>query len=112
MQAEGSIVYGLTAALYGEITIKDGRVEQATSTTTRCCGSTRCRRSRVFVPTGGFWGGIGEPPRRRLAPAVCNAIFAATGKRVRSLPLKNHDLGRHDRVGIPRPATRRQDAPR
>jgi isoquinoline 1-oxidoreductase subunit beta len=92
-QGESSIVYALTAALYGEITIKNGRVEQGNFGDYEMLLIHQMPKVEVHpVPTGGFWGGIGEPLTPPLVPAVCNAIFAATGKRIRSLPLKNHDL--------------------
>lgn len=92
-QLEGSVVYGLTAALYGEITIKEGRVEQSNFHDYRMMRIAEMPTVEVILkPTGGFWGGVGEPGMAPLAPALCNAIFAATGKRIRSLPLKNHDL--------------------
>ena len=92
-QLEGSVVYGLTAALYGEITIKAGRVEQSNFHDYQMMRLAEMPTVEVILkPTGGFWGGAGEPGMAPLAPALCNAIFAATGKRIRSLPLKNHDL--------------------
>ncbi len=95
-QVEGSFVYGLSAALFGECTVKDGqhRADQLRQLPGPAHGAT-CRRSRPFVvPSGGFWGGVGEPTIAVAAPAVLNAIFAATGKRIRDLPLKNHSLKR------------------
>ncbi len=83
----------LTAALYGEITIKDGAVEQSNFND---YGMLRMadmpKVESIVMASGGFWGGAGEPAVAVMAPALCNAIFAATGKRIRSLPLKNHDL--------------------
>jgi len=93
MQTESAIVFGLTATLYGEITIKHGQVEQSNFhdyPMLRLADMPRVET--VIVPSEGFWGGAGETPVPPLAPALCNAIFAATGKRIRSLPLKNHDL--------------------
>ena len=92
-QVEGGIVYGLTAALYGEITIEHGRVSQGNFDTYRMLRMHEMPTVEVvLVPSGGFWGGVGEPGLPPLAPALCNAIFAATGKRVRALPLTHDDL--------------------
>jgi isoquinoline 1-oxidoreductase subunit beta len=93
MQTESAVVFGLTAALYGEITIKDGRVEQTNFHDYRMLRLAEMPKvETVLMPSGGFWGGCGEPPVAVVAPALCNAIFAATGKRIRSLPLMNHGL--------------------
>ncbi|MGH6670966.1 MAG: molybdopterin cofactor-binding domain-containing protein [Xanthobacteraceae bacterium] len=93
MQSEGAIVYALTAALYGEITIKDGAAAQSNFDTYRMLRIDDAPRvETVIVPSGDFWGGVGEPPVPPLAPALCNAVFAATGHRIRLLPLKKHDL--------------------
>ena len=91
MQTEGAVVYALTAALYGEITIKNGAAEQSNFDDfqmLRIDGAPKVET--VIVPSGDFWGGVGEPPVPPLTPALCNAIFAATGKRIRSLPLQKH----------------------
>ncbi len=94
-QVEGSFAYGLSAAFYQECTVKNGRMEQdnfSTYDTIRM--ATMPAVESIVMPSGGFWGGVGEPTIAVAAPAVLNAIFAATGKRIRSLPLKNHDLKR------------------
>ena len=92
-QIESAIVYGLTAAFYDKITIKNGRVEQSNFDDYPMLRLKAMPRIEVVqVPSGGFWGGIGEVGLPPVAPAVCNAIFAATGKRIRSLPLRDHGL--------------------
>ncbi|TCH97733.1 xanthine dehydrogenase family protein molybdopterin-binding subunit [Roseococcus sp. SYP-B2431] len=94
-QVEGSFVYGLSAALYGECTVKDGRIEQTNFDSYQVLRMDEMPKVETIVlPTGGFWGGVGEPTIAVAAPAVLNAIFAATGKRVRDLPLKNTSLRR------------------
>jgi isoquinoline 1-oxidoreductase beta subunit len=92
LQTESAVVFGLTAALYGEITIKDGRVEQTNFHDYPMLHLADMPRVETVIVAGTGWGGIGETGVPPLAPALCNAIFAATGKRIRSLPLKNHDL--------------------
>ncbi|TMH92926.1 MAG: xanthine dehydrogenase family protein molybdopterin-binding subunit [Betaproteobacteria bacterium] len=92
-QMQGSSVFMLTAMFWGEITIKEGRVEQSNFHDYRMMRLREMPKVEVVLaPSGGFWGGVGEPGQASIAPAVCNAIFAATGKRVRSLPLKNLGL--------------------
>ncbi len=92
-QVEGSVVYGLTAAFYGEITIENGRVQQSNFHDYPMLKLAEMPRvETVIVPTYDFWGGVGEPTICVVTPAVLNAIHAATGKPVRSLPLKNVKL--------------------
>ncbi|MEY4643456.1 MAG: hypothetical protein RLZZ596_287 [Pseudomonadota bacterium] len=94
-QVEGSFVYGLSAALYGEITVSNGAVVQKNFDTYPVMRLHEMPKvETVVVPSGGFWGGVGEPTIAVAAPAVLNAIFAATGKRIRDLPLKHHSLKR------------------
>ena len=94
MQTQGAIIYALTAALTGEITVKDGAVVQSNFDDYEMLRMADAPKvETVLVPSGDFWGGAGEPPVPPLAPALCNAIFAATGRRIRSLPIKNQDLG-------------------
>ncbi len=92
-QVEGSFVFGLSAMLYGGCTIKNGSVEQENFDS---YPSMLIREmptvETIVMPSGGFWGGVGEPTIAVAAPAVLNAVFAATGKRVRQLPLKHTDL--------------------
>jgi isoquinoline 1-oxidoreductase beta subunit len=92
-QVAGSFVYGLSALFYQEITIKDGRVEQENFDVYNSMRISEMPKvESIVMPSGGFWGGVGEPTIAVAAPAVLNAYFAATGKRIRSFPLKNHDI--------------------
>jgi isoquinoline 1-oxidoreductase beta subunit len=87
-QVEGAIFYGLSAALYGEITVKNGRVEQSNFHDYRVARMHEMPKVEVHILEGkGEQGGAGEPGVPPIAPAVCNAIFAATGRRIRRLPI-------------------------
>jgi isoquinoline 1-oxidoreductase beta subunit len=92
-QVEGSVAYGLSAALYGECTIEKGRVKELNFHTYPVMKLAEMPKvETLIVPTYDFWGGVGEPTICVVSPSVMNAIFAATGKPVRSLPLKNVKL--------------------
>ncbi len=92
-QVEGSFVFGLSALLYGECTIKDGAVQQANFDDYPSMLIDKMPEvETIIMPSGGFWGGIGEPTVAVAAPAVLNAIYAATGRRIRRFPLKNVNL--------------------
>ncbi len=94
-QIEGSFVFGLSALLYGECTIGNGGVEQDNFDNYPSMLISEMPKVEVIImPSGGFWGGIGEPTIAVAAPAVLNAIFAATGKRIRRFPLSGADLRR------------------
>jgi isoquinoline 1-oxidoreductase beta subunit len=89
-QMESGIVFGLTAALYGEITLKDGRVEQANFPDYDMLRMADCPAIETHIVESGWehLGGVGEPGTPPIAPAVANAVFAATGQRLRKLPLR------------------------
>jgi isoquinoline 1-oxidoreductase beta subunit len=92
-QVAGSFVYGLSALLYGECTVNGGAIEQTNFDSYNVMRIDEMPKVEVVImPTGDFWGGVGEPTISVAAPAVLNAIFAAIGKRIRSLPLMNQDL--------------------
>ncbi|HEY7362498.1 MAG TPA: molybdopterin cofactor-binding domain-containing protein [Methylomirabilota bacterium] len=92
-QIAGSFVYGLSALFMEECTVKDGHIEQTNFNT---YDSMRIKQmpkvESIIMPSGGFWGGVGEPTICVAAPAVLNAFFRATGRRIRTVPLKNHGI--------------------
>lgn len=93
-QMESGTVYGLSALLYGQITIEKGRVTESNFDNYQMLRLNAMPEveTHLALSGGDKWGGIGEPSVPTIAPAVCNAIFKITGKRIRSLPLSNHDL--------------------
>jgi isoquinoline 1-oxidoreductase beta subunit len=92
-QVEGGLVFGLTAALYGEIRIEGGRAVQSNFFDYRMVTLADCPAIEVqLLPGGDVPGGIGEVGTPPVAPAVANAVFAATGRRIRELPLARHGL--------------------
>ena len=92
-QVQGSVAFGLTATLYGEMPVDKGRMTSLNFDTYEIMRLAEMPKiETVIVPTYDFWGGIGEPTICVVAPSVMNAIYAATGKPVRSLPLKNVKL--------------------
>jgi isoquinoline 1-oxidoreductase beta subunit len=94
MQIESGVVYGLSAALYGAITIKEGAVVEGNFDAYQVArlADTPPIETHLVLSGGTKWGGIGEPGTPPITPALCNAIYAATGKRIRALPIMNTDL--------------------
>jgi isoquinoline 1-oxidoreductase beta subunit len=91
-QIAGSFVYGLTGLFYGGCTVKDGRIEQTNFDTYNSMRISEMPKvESVVMPSGGFWGGVGEPTICVAGPAVLNAYFAATGKRIRSVPRRDQN---------------------
>jgi isoquinoline 1-oxidoreductase subunit beta len=92
-QIAGSFVYGLTGLFYGGCTVKDGAIEQTNFDTYNSMRISEMPKvESIVMPSGGFWGGVGEPTICVAAPAVLNAYFAATGKRIRSVPLRDQNI--------------------
>ena len=92
-QIAGSFMYGLTGLFLGGCTVKDGAIEQTNFDNYDSMRIAQMPKvESIVMPSGGFWGGVGEPTICVAAPAVLNAITAATGKRYRTFPLKDHGL--------------------
>jgi len=92
-QIEGSVVMGLSAIFLGENTVENGRMKETNFDSYQLLKLKQVPKvETVLVPSFDFWGGVGEPTICVVGPAVLNAIFAATGKAQRDLPLKNHGL--------------------
>jgi isoquinoline 1-oxidoreductase subunit beta len=92
-QIAGSFVYGLTGLFYGGCTVKDGRIEQSNFDNYNSMRINEMPKvESIVMPSGGFWGGVGEPTICVAGPAVLNAYFAATGKRIRSVPLRDQNI--------------------
>jgi isoquinoline 1-oxidoreductase beta subunit len=92
-QVEGSVAYGLSATFYGEMTVQNGRMQELNFHNYPILRLAEMPKvETVIVPTYDFWGGVGEPTICVVAPSVMNAVFAATGKPVRSLPMRNLGL--------------------
>jgi isoquinoline 1-oxidoreductase beta subunit len=92
-QISGSFVYGLSGLFYGGCTVKDGQIEQTNFDTYNSMRIGEMPQvESIIMPSGGFWGGVGEPTICVAAPAVLNAYFAATGKRIRSIPLRDQNI--------------------
>jgi isoquinoline 1-oxidoreductase beta subunit len=92
-QVAGSFVYGLSGLFYGGCTVKDGYIEQTNFDTYNSMRINEMPKvESIIMPSGGFWGGVGEPTICVAGPAVLNAYFAATGKRIRSVPLRDQNI--------------------
>jgi isoquinoline 1-oxidoreductase beta subunit len=92
-QIAGSFVYGLTGLFYGGCTVKDGRIEQSNFDNYNSMRINEMPKvESIVMPSGGFWGGVGEPTICVAGPAVLNAYFAATGKRIREAPLRDQNI--------------------
>jgi len=92
-QVQGSIVYGLSAAMWGECTVQNGRIKQRNFDDYRVLRLAEMPKVETYIQnTGDRWGGVGEPLIAAITPAVINALAVATGKRIRDLPIKNHSL--------------------
>ena len=92
-QIAGSFVFGLTGLFYGGCTVKDGYIEQTNFDTYNSMRIAEMPKvESIVMPSGGFWGGVGEPTICVAGPAVLNAYFAATGKRIRHVPLRDQNI--------------------